>query len=203
MNITTESHGFIAKPTTAQKVHVACVVVPACDCAERKVVERVQDFLRQTRRRGEGEDEKESPPMHCGRYTDIRTLVALTKVDELDAAVKSDPANMYLSARVQEVREKASAELGVPLADVLPIKNYSGETEVDFKVRKSFLISKLNVGSLQIDIPILLLLREALNAAKDLFRSQLSDALDSGHGSDEYQPPPYNGSTMPLSKKAK
>lgn len=85
---------------------------------------------------------------------DLRTLLVLTKIDELDAGLARKPEGIYTSPKVIDLCEKAASACGVPVRDCIPIKNYAKEMRTDIRV----------------EIPILNFLLEAQSAAKDRFR---------------------------------
>ena len=64
----------------------------------------------------------------------MRTIVALTKVDELDTELKLRPELIYKSTKTLEMCKKASESLGVPLMDVYPVKNYNSERDPNINV---------------------------------------------------------------------
>uniref|UniRef100_UPI0014486319 uncharacterized protein LOC117250937 n=1 Tax=Epinephelus lanceolatus TaxID=310571 RepID=UPI0014486319 len=61
----------------------------------------------------------------------IPQLVLLTKVDEACPLVKEDVKNIYKSGYIKEIMQEVSAQLGVPVSCVVPVKNYCEELELD------------------------------------------------------------------------
>ncbi|XP_060596286.1 interferon-induced protein 44-like [Ruditapes philippinarum] len=64
----------------------------------------------------------------------IPQLILLTKVDNLCEYVEKDVAQVFYSTKVKEAVDKASQLLGLPRANILPVKNYENETELDDNV---------------------------------------------------------------------
>ncbi|XP_026200961.1 interferon-induced protein 44-like [Anabas testudineus] len=61
----------------------------------------------------------------------IPQLVLVTKIDEACPLVKDDVKKVYRSEYIKETMQKASAQLGLPLSCVVPVKNYSEELDLD------------------------------------------------------------------------
>lgn len=66
----------------------------------------------------------------------------LNKVDTLDPDLAGNPEGIYQSAEVQEMCGRASEACGVPANDVFPVKSYSREFDVDYRVRGFVMQSK-------------------------------------------------------------
>ncbi|XP_072563004.1 interferon-induced protein 44-like [Paramormyrops kingsleyae] len=62
---------------------------------------------------------------------DVPLMVLLTKVDEACPHVEKDLKNVYRSCYIKEQIYKASDCLGIPVSQVLPVKNYSHEIALD------------------------------------------------------------------------
>lgn len=114
----------------------------------------------------------------------------MTKCDELDEELKRDPAKIFTSPKVLSMRAKAAEACGVPLMNVFPVQNYNSQSETEVGVSNNwvswhksglfcFALKSYLFGAfdpLQIDIPVLVFLREVLSAARDWLRSHESDA---------------------------
>ncbi|XP_067308436.1 interferon-induced protein 44-like isoform X2 [Pseudorasbora parva] len=61
----------------------------------------------------------------------IPQLVLLTKVDEACPIVAEDLKNVYQSHYINKMVQEVSAQLGVSLSAVIPVKNYYQELEID------------------------------------------------------------------------
>ncbi|XP_053490992.1 interferon-induced protein 44-like [Ictalurus furcatus] len=61
----------------------------------------------------------------------IPQIVLLTKVDEACPDVGKDLQNIYFSAVIKTKFQEASNRLGVPMSNIIPVKNYSHELELD------------------------------------------------------------------------
>lgn len=93
--------------------------------------------------------------------SEIPQLILLTKIDKVCDSVDEDTAYVFKSKKVEEHIEKASALLGLPRGDILPMKNYEKEAELDESI----------------NILTLLSLRQILHYAED-FLIQLKDKMD-------------------------
>ncbi|XP_072562857.1 interferon-induced protein 44-like isoform X2 [Paramormyrops kingsleyae] len=62
---------------------------------------------------------------------DVPLLVLLTKVDRACPRVEEDLENVYRSCYIRELIKKASGCLGIAESNVLPVKNYSSEIELN------------------------------------------------------------------------
>ncbi|XP_017333389.1 interferon-induced protein 44-like isoform X1 [Ictalurus punctatus] len=61
----------------------------------------------------------------------IPQIVLLTKVDEACPDVGKDLQNIYFSAVIKTKFQEASNRLGVPMSNIIPVKNYSHELDLD------------------------------------------------------------------------
>ncbi|XP_048851302.1 interferon-induced protein 44-like [Brienomyrus brachyistius] len=62
---------------------------------------------------------------------DVPLLVLLTQVDKACPHVEKDIRDVYHSCYIQELINKVADRLGIPVSQVLPVKNYSHEIELD------------------------------------------------------------------------
>jgi hypothetical protein len=85
------------------------------------------------------------------KLSGIPQLILLTKVDKLCNDVQKDVSMVFYSSKVEQAVDKASQLLGLPRANILPVKNYENEAELDD----------------HIDILALLALRKMLHCSED------------------------------------
>ncbi|XP_060559569.1 interferon-induced protein 44-like [Ruditapes philippinarum] len=133
--ITPESPGFKSDPTGNDKVHCAVFVIDSTtlEVLSTKIVEKMKGLRGVMNQKG------------------IPQLILLTKVDKLCDYVETDVAQVFYSTKVKEAVDKASLLLGLPRANILPVKNYENEAELDDNV----------------DILALLALRKMLHCSED------------------------------------
>ncbi|XP_072562536.1 interferon-induced protein 44-like [Paramormyrops kingsleyae] len=62
---------------------------------------------------------------------EVPLLVLLTQVDKACPHVEKDLKNMYRSCYIKDLIFNVSDRLGIPVSQVLPVKNYSHEIELD------------------------------------------------------------------------
>lgn len=162
MLITGRTPGLEASPSPDDMVHVVLVVLPATEATEAATIDRVTDMLRYTRPRGRNMNEKAhrhhwltvDGALLIPLLLDIRTVIAVTKVDSIDSQLAAKPELIGESKPVAAICEKVAAACGVPLRDVFPIKNYNSEAETNFAL----------------ETPVLKILVHAQRAAKALLR---------------------------------
>ena len=102
------------------------------------------------------EDRFQSKYYFC-TLSGIPQVILLTKVDKLSKEVEEDLSLVFKSSEVKEHVEKASQLLGLPRANVLPVKNYENEEELDENI----------------SILALMALRKILNFAEDFLDHML------------------------------
>ncbi|KAL7396292.1 hypothetical protein ABVT39_003712 [Epinephelus coioides] len=110
-----EAHGYCKSPRLKDKIHCVVYVVDACKVSimPTKLEEKLDAIRRKVNLMG------------------IPQLVLLTKVDEACPLVKEDVKNIYKSGYIKEIMQEVSAQLGVPVSCVVPVKNYFEELELD------------------------------------------------------------------------
>ncbi|XP_032426946.1 interferon-induced protein 44-like [Xiphophorus hellerii] len=110
-----ESHGFRKSPAVKDKIHCVTYVIDASKVSimPPKLEEKMEVIRRKVNLLG------------------IPQLVLLTKVDEACPLVKDDLRNIYKSGYIKDLMQDVSVRVGVPLSCVIPVKNYSGELELD------------------------------------------------------------------------
>ncbi|XP_072562840.1 interferon-induced protein 44-like [Paramormyrops kingsleyae] len=64
-------------------------------------------------------------------FTDVPLMVLLTHVDEACPHVDKDLKNVYRSCYIKDLIERTSRCLGIPMLNVLPVKNYCHEIELN------------------------------------------------------------------------
>lgn len=113
--INSKTAGFKSDPSNNDRIHCTVFVLDSTtlDVLSTKIVEKMKGF------RGLMNDKG------------IPQVLVLTKVDTLCKEVEKDVSCVFRSQTVQEAVEKASQLLGLPRANVLPVKNYESETEPD------------------------------------------------------------------------
>eukprot|EP00041_Stephanoeca_diplocostata_P027178 m.745703 g.745703 ORF g.745703 m.745703 type:complete len:508 (+) comp23127_c4_seq21:125-1648(+) len=135
--ISPRSPGYIRDPHVKDTVHVILVLVAASEVCTDDVAATIKTNLALTRRR------------------DIRTILVLTKIDEVDERLAEEPHMGDHSEIVDELVTAAAAATGVATDDILAIKNYTKERST----------------SLKVEVPVLKVLVRAMYAAHDYFRN--------------------------------
>lgn len=110
-----EASSYRKCPRLKDKIHCVAYVMDACKISimPTKLQEKLDAIRRKVNLMG------------------IPQLVLLTKVDEACPLVMKDVRNVYQSGYIKEMMQEASAQLGVPLSCIVPVKNYSEELELD------------------------------------------------------------------------
>ncbi|XP_054912717.1 interferon-induced protein 44f5 [Poeciliopsis prolifica] len=110
-----ESHGYRKSPAVKDQIHCVAYVIDASKVSimPPKLEEKMESIRRKANLLG------------------IPQLVLLTKVDEACPLVKDDLRNIYKSGYIKDLMQEVSVRVGVPLSCVVPVKNYSGELELD------------------------------------------------------------------------
>ncbi|XP_048851290.1 interferon-induced protein 44-like [Brienomyrus brachyistius] len=65
------------------------------------------------------------------KYHEVPLMVLLTKVDKACPLVEKDLKNVYRSCYIKELIDKVHQSLGIPVLNVLPVKNYSHELDLN------------------------------------------------------------------------
>nr|XP_033771778.1 interferon-induced protein 44-like [Geotrypetes seraphini]XP_033771779.1 interferon-induced protein 44-like [Geotrypetes seraphini] len=108
--------GYILTPSLKDKVHCVVFVIDASKISILST--NLEDKLRRLR-------------TIVNQY-DVPNILLLTKVDELCPTVAEDIREVYKSRAVQKQVHTAAARLGIPVSNILPIKNYSSSLELDY-----------------------------------------------------------------------
>ncbi|KAM6992349.1 interferon-induced protein 44-like [Tautogolabrus adspersus] len=106
---------YIKSPTDNDKVHVLVSVISADKLS--MITDAIQLKLKEIR-------EKASD-------LGIPQVIILTKIDEACPEIKEDLRNVYRVASLKNAMEKFSADVGIPLNCIFPVKNYSEEIEIN------------------------------------------------------------------------
>eukprot|EP00041_Stephanoeca_diplocostata_P027177 m.745668 g.745668 ORF g.745668 m.745668 type:complete len:501 (+) comp23127_c4_seq18:245-1747(+) len=136
-SISPRSPGYVRNPEVKDTVHAILVLVAASEVCTDDVAATIKTNLALTRRR------------------DIRTILVLTKIDEVDERLAEEPHMGDHSEIVDELVTAAAAATGVATDDILAIKNYTKERST----------------SLKVEVPVLKVLVRAMYAAHDYFRN--------------------------------
>ncbi|KAH3892853.1 hypothetical protein DPMN_016986 [Dreissena polymorpha] len=110
-----DNPGFVHLPKVAEKIHCVLFVLDAASVSDMqpKLVEKMQIFQRLVNRKG------------------IPQAVLLTKVDLVCQDVESNTSNVFTSKNIEAAVNKVSGLLGLPRNNILPVKNYENEIELD------------------------------------------------------------------------
>uniref|UniRef100_A0A8C9YVE2 Interferon-induced protein 44-like n=2 Tax=Sander lucioperca TaxID=283035 RepID=A0A8C9YVE2_SANLU len=124
--ISKEDRYYNLAPTANDKVHVLVCVVDASTLSQMspKAIETLQDI------REEASD------------LDIPQVAILTKIDMICPEIKKDLRNVYRSKILKKKMEKFSAEVGIPMNCIFPVKNYHEENNFNSDI-DSLILSAL------------------------------------------------------------
>ncbi|XP_072562537.1 interferon-induced protein 44-like [Paramormyrops kingsleyae] len=86
---------------------------------------------RQTRMAGQGRQAETTREAGQAEQEDVPLMVLLTKVDKACPLVGEDLKNVYRSCYIKDLIYKVSDCLGIPVSQVLPVKNYDHENVLD------------------------------------------------------------------------
>ncbi|XP_053399729.1 interferon-induced protein 44-like [Mercenaria mercenaria] len=113
--ISQETEGFIVKPTLEDKVHCVVFVLDSTtlEVTPTKIIQKMKSFQTFMNQKG------------------IPQALLLTKVDKLCKDVEKNVSQVFKSETVEEHVEKASQLLGLPRGNVLPVKNYENEMQLE------------------------------------------------------------------------
>ncbi|XP_060088063.1 interferon-induced protein 44-like [Heteronotia binoei] len=110
--------GYIRNPALKDQVHCVLFVI---DGAKVEILhENLAAKLREIRRKA--------------NLLDVPQLVILTKVDEICSFLEEDISYVYKSKLVEKQMQLTSERLGIPLSQIVPVKNYSSELDIKFDV---------------------------------------------------------------------
>ncbi|XP_052285298.1 interferon-induced protein 44-like [Dreissena polymorpha] len=113
--ISTINPGFVHQPRLTEKIHCVVFVIDASTINDipPKLVKRIKSFQRLINRKA------------------IPEAVLLTKVDLACHDVASTIKNLFTSKTLEDAVNKVSGLLGLPRNNILPVKNYENEMQLD------------------------------------------------------------------------
>ncbi|XP_053376735.1 interferon-induced protein 44-like [Mercenaria mercenaria] len=113
--ISEDTDGFVRNPTPNDKVHCVVFVMDSTtlEVLPTKIIQKMKSFQSLMNQKG------------------IPQALLLTKIDKLCKDVQNDVSQVFRSKTVEEHVEKASQLLGLPRGNVLPVKNYENEMQLE------------------------------------------------------------------------
>ncbi|XP_033754690.1 interferon-induced protein 44-like [Pecten maximus] len=107
--------GFLKHPTLSDKIHCVAFVldVSTVDVIPEKVLERIKAMQVRMNQRG------------------VPQVVLLTKIDRICEEISDDVSKVFFSPAMKESVDKVAMVMGLPRSNILPIKNYECEVELD------------------------------------------------------------------------
>ncbi|XP_017272034.1 interferon-induced protein 44-like [Kryptolebias marmoratus] len=156
-----DSPGYKKHATLNDKIHCVAYVVDTCNVSllSEKMLNKFMAIRRKANQMG------------------IPQIILMTKVDEACLHVAEDLKNVYRSVYIHKKARQLSESLGIPLAYVLPVKNYCEELE----------------PNLDTDILLFMALEQMLNYADSFFENQVTDDQDVGVQQDPYRSNDHTG----------
>ncbi|XP_060629774.1 uncharacterized protein [Anolis sagrei] len=150
------SPGYIKSPSLKDEIHcfVFIIEAPKIEILPDEMLEKLKTISRKI------------------NMFDLPQLVILTKVDEVCPALEKNISNVYRSKVVERKMQITAERLGIPLCNIVPVKNYCSELEL-----------KENV-----DILILLALRQILRLADSYLDNFLLAEIATGMRSNSSKP---------------
>ncbi|XP_050819615.1 interferon-induced protein 44-like [Gopherus flavomarginatus] len=112
-----DSPGYIKTPSLKDQIHCFAFVIDGCKI--EILPEKLEDKLKQLRRKV--------------NQFGIRQLVLLTKVDEICSTLE-DVKCVYNSKAVEKQMWITAEKIGIPLAQIVPVKNYCSELDLSCDV---------------------------------------------------------------------
>ncbi|KAH3742378.1 hypothetical protein DPMN_049119 [Dreissena polymorpha] len=110
-----DNPGFVHHPRVSEKIHCVLFVIDAKTVGEipAKLVEKMNSFQKIMNHKG------------------IPQAVLLTKVDLDCQDVASKTSNVFMSKKIESAVDMVSGILGLPRNNILPVKNYENEMQLD------------------------------------------------------------------------
>ncbi|XP_053105667.1 interferon-induced protein 44-like isoform X1 [Hemicordylus capensis] len=109
--------GYIKNPSLKDQIH--CVVIVLDGSKVEILPEELEKKLREIRRQSKQANE-----------FDVPQLVILTKVDEICPSLLEDISYVYKSKVVEKQMQLTAERLGIPLSQIVPVKNYYSELDL-------------------------------------------------------------------------
>ncbi|XP_062974022.1 interferon-induced protein 44-like [Elgaria multicarinata webbii] len=106
--------GYIKNPALKDEIH--CVVFVIDGSKVEILPEKLEEKLREVRRQ-------------INRFG-VPQLVILTKIDEICCSLEGNVSNVYRSKAVEKKMQLIGEKLGIPLCQIVPVKNYSSEIDL-------------------------------------------------------------------------
>nr|XP_042715009.1 interferon-induced protein 44-like [Chrysemys picta bellii] len=113
-----DSPGYIKMPALKDQIHCVAFVIDGCKI--EILPEKLEEKLKQLRRKV--------------NQFEIPQLVLLTKVDEICPTIEEDVQCVYKSKAVEKQMRITAEKLGIPLAQIVPVKNYCSELDLSCDV---------------------------------------------------------------------
>ncbi|XP_054835202.1 interferon-induced protein 44-like [Eublepharis macularius] len=108
--------GYIRNPTLKDQIHCVAFVI---DGSKVEILpENLAAKLREIRRKA--------------NLLGVPQLVIMTKVDEICPCLEEDISYVYKSKPVEKQMQLTAERLGIPLSQIVPVKNYSSELDIKF-----------------------------------------------------------------------
>uniref|UniRef100_A0A674J678 TLDc domain-containing protein n=1 Tax=Terrapene triunguis TaxID=2587831 RepID=A0A674J678_9SAUR len=107
-----DSPGYVKTPSLKDQIHCVAFVIDGCKI--EILPEKLEEKLKQLRRKV--------------NQFGIPQLVLLTKVDEICPTIEEDVQCVYKSKAVE--KQVKYEKLGIPLAQIVPVKNYCSELDL-------------------------------------------------------------------------
>ncbi|XP_041810553.1 interferon-induced protein 44-like isoform X2 [Chelmon rostratus] len=110
-----DAPGYRKNVTLNDVIHCVVYVVDTCKASllSQKMLDKFTAIRKKTNQLG------------------LPQILLMTRVDEACPLVAKDLKNVYRSVYIQRKARELSESLGIPLSCVLPVKNYSGELDLD------------------------------------------------------------------------
>ncbi|XP_030261222.1 interferon-induced protein 44-like [Sparus aurata] len=117
---------YNSSPADNDKVHVLVCVIPASTVSQMndKTVQKIRDIRMEA------------------SALDIPQVAIVTKIDEVCPEITNDLQNVYKVKYMKEKMEQFSAEVGIPMKSIFPVKNYHDEINLDSDI-DSLILSAL------------------------------------------------------------
>ncbi|XP_066482243.1 interferon-induced protein 44-like [Tiliqua scincoides] len=106
--------GYIKRPDLKDQIHCVVFIIDGSkvEILPEKLEEKLKDIRRKAIRFG------------------VPQLVLMTKVDEISPLLEEDVSRVYRSKAVQRQMQLIEGKFGIPLNQIVPVKNYSSELEL-------------------------------------------------------------------------